>query len=136
MFPMLTFTAGLLAGAVAVRLLKSDKAGESFSQAQARLRDAAAASVDIVKEKAHAGLDAAEERLREASLSGLNAIERSSAELRSRLTPKASVSSSAHEPAEVPKSRKSPRKTTSAKSRKTGKSKSTAKVRKSDRTDS
>ncbi len=59
MFPLLPFAAGLLTGAVATRLLKVDKA---------RL-----------------GFDKAQNRVREATVSSLAAIEHTSAELRAKL---------------------------------------------------
>lgn len=59
MFPLLPFAVGLLTGAAGVRLLRNDSAKEQLAKAQ--------------------------ERLREATVSGLNAIENSSARLRTRL---------------------------------------------------
>ena len=59
MFPLLPFAAGLLTGAVAARLLKVDKARTSFNKAQ--------------------------DRVREATVSSLAAIEHTSAELRAKL---------------------------------------------------
>lgn len=59
MFPLLPFAAGLLTGAVATRLLKVDKARTSFNKAQ--------------------------DRVREATVSSLAAIEHTSAELRAKL---------------------------------------------------
>lgn len=59
MFPLLPFAAGLLTGAVAARLLKVDKARTGFSKAQ--------------------------DRVREATVSSLAAIEHTSAELRAKL---------------------------------------------------
>ncbi|MBK1680894.1 hypothetical protein [Rhodocyclus tenuis] len=59
MLPLLPFAAGLLAGAVSVKLLRSDKT-----------RD---------------GLNAAKTRLRAATVSGLNKLEHSTAAVRERL---------------------------------------------------
>lgn len=59
MFPLLPFAAGLLTGAVATRLLKVDKARLGFNKAQ--------------------------DRVREATVSSLAAIEHTSAELRAKL---------------------------------------------------
>lgn len=59
MLPLLPFAAGLLAGAVSVKLLRSDKT-----------RD---------------GLNAAKSRLRAATVSGLNKLEHSTAAVRERL---------------------------------------------------
>lgn len=72
MHPLLTFSAGLVAGIAAIRLLKNEK-----TQA------AAAGS----REKVRAGLDTAQERLRDAAIASLTAVEQSSARLRTRLTP-------------------------------------------------
>lgn len=72
MHPLLTFSAGLVAGIAAIRLLKNEK-----TQA------AAAGS----REKVRAGLDTAQERLRDAAIASLSAVEQSSARLRTRLTP-------------------------------------------------
>lgn len=62
MLPLLPFAAGLLAGAAAVKLLRSDKA--------------------------RAGLGKAQESLREATVSGLAAIEHSSATMKQALVAK------------------------------------------------
>ena len=59
MFPLLPFAVGLLTGAAGVRLLRNDKAKIQLAKAQ--------------------------DRLREATVSSLNAIETSSARLRTRL---------------------------------------------------
>ena len=68
MFHLLPFAAGLLAGAAAVKLIREDKA--------------------------KAGLDKAQDRLREATVSGLSAIEQSSARLRSRLASETATTAS------------------------------------------
>ena len=59
MFPLLPFAVGLLTGAAGVRLLRNEKAKIQLAKAQ--------------------------DRLREATVTSLNAIETSSARLRSRL---------------------------------------------------
>ena len=59
MFPLLPFAVGLLTGAASIRLLRNEKAKKQ--------------------------LDKAQDRLREATVSSLNAIETSSARLRTRL---------------------------------------------------
>ena len=59
MFPLLPFAVGLLTGAAGIRLLRNEKAKKQ--------------------------LDKAQDRLREATVSSLNAIETSSARLRTRL---------------------------------------------------
>lgn len=72
MHPLLTFSAGLMAGLAAVRLLKSEKT-----------RAAAAGG----RSKVRAGLDNAQEHLRDAAVASLAAVEQTSARLRTRLTP-------------------------------------------------
>lgn len=59
MFPLLPFAAGVLAGAVALRLLKT--------------------------ERTRSGLEKAQDRLRDATVSGLEAIEHASARAREKL---------------------------------------------------
>lgn len=68
MLPLLTFASGLVAGIVGLRVLKNVKPTAGIKAASA-------------------GLDRAEAGLRQATVSGLTAIERSSAALRERLTP-------------------------------------------------
>lgn len=80
MLPLLTFASGLLAGVVGVRLLKSVKTPEGVKTATAAIGG-----------KARHGLDQAQTGLRQATVSGLTAIERSSASLRARLTPEPAV---------------------------------------------
>ena len=60
MFPLFPFVAGVLTGAVALRLIKTDKT--------------------------KAGLDKAQDNLRDATVSSLEAIEHASARARKRLT--------------------------------------------------
>ncbi len=74
MHPFLTFASGLLLGVAGVRLLKTVKAPEGLKTAASSLGD-----------KARHGLDQAQAGLRDATVSGLSAIERSSASLRDRL---------------------------------------------------
>lgn len=62
MIPLLPFAAGLLVGITAVKLAKNDKT--------------------------KASLDKAQEKIREATVSGLTAIERSSAKLRTKMEEK------------------------------------------------
>lgn len=76
MNPLLTLSAGMLAGVVAVRWLKSDKTKAGLDRAQERLRHAATG-----------GLDTAQHTLRDAAIAGLSAVETSSARLRGKLTP-------------------------------------------------
>lgn len=59
MFPLLPFAAGLLAGVAAIKLIRNDKAKKQ--------------------------LDKAQDRLREATVSGLATLEHSSARLRDKL---------------------------------------------------
>lgn len=67
MLPLVPFALGLLSGAAAVGLLRSDRSKAGF-------------------DKAKAGLGAARAQLRGAALSGLSAIEASSARARDRLS--------------------------------------------------
>lgn len=67
MLPLIPFAAGLLAGAAAIRLFRSDKARTGLN-------------------KARASLGKAEDQLREVAVSGLTAVESSSARLRERLS--------------------------------------------------
>lgn len=104
MHPLLTFSAGLVAGIAAIRMLKNEKT-----------QSAAASGRD----KVLTGLDSAQERLREVAISGLSAVEHSSARLRTKLTPavEAEPAPEAAKPqpaaAKKPRTRKAPvRKTT------------------------
>ena len=71
MLPLLRFASGILVGVVGVHLLKQSKAPEA---------------VKSFAQKARSGLDKAGEELREATVSGLSAVEKSSAALRSKLS--------------------------------------------------
>ncbi len=79
MLPLLTFTSGLLAGIVGVRLLKSAQASKGISAASG-------AQWGAMGDKARYGLDKAQTGLRQATVSGLSVIEKSSASLREKLT--------------------------------------------------
>lgn len=79
MLPLLTFASGLVAGIVGIRLLKNVKAPENLK-----------AAAGTIGGKARHGLDQAQTGLRQATVSGLSAIEKSSATLRARLTPEIS----------------------------------------------
>lgn len=70
MLPFLTFASGIIAGVVGVKLLKNVKAPESL---------------ETLGDKARSGLDKAGAGLRDATLSGLTAIEKSTASLRGKL---------------------------------------------------
>lgn len=70
MLPVLTFAAGLIVGAAGYRALKKSKARVDLGAAGAAARD---------------GLDRAQSGLRQAAVSGLSAVERSSANLRVKL---------------------------------------------------
>lgn len=76
MHPLLTFASGLLAGIVGVRLLNKTAP-----------QVAAAVRAGDLGGKARQGLTQAQSGLRHATVSGLAAIEKSSASLRARLTP-------------------------------------------------
>lgn len=84
MLPVLTFAAGLIVGAAGYRALKKSKSG-------ANLR----AAGDIARE----GLDKAQCGLRQAAVSGLGAVERSSANLRVKLETAAEAPPAAETPA-------------------------------------
>ncbi|EME69039.1 hypothetical protein H261_15300 [Paramagnetospirillum caucaseum] len=94
MHPLLTFASGLLAGIVGVRLI--NKAAPS-----------AAARLDGIGDKARQGLCQAQGGLRDATVSGLTAIEKSSASLRAKLV--SAVPGEAAPPAKAAKPR-APRK--------------------------
>ncbi|TAN77953.1 MAG: hypothetical protein EPN20_01375, partial [Magnetospirillum sp.] len=85
--PLLTFASGLVAGIVGVKLLK-------------KAAPPAAAQLDGIGGKARQGLAQAQTSLRDATVSGLTAIEKSSAGLRAKLAPAAA------EPAEPVKTAK------------------------------
>lgn len=97
MLPLLPFAAGLLAGAVSVKLLRSDKT-----------RD---------------GLNAAKTRLRAATVSGLNKLEHSTAAVRERLAsadeapaaPAAEAAAGVEPPASAPAAQASASEQTTAK---------------------
>lgn len=76
MHPLLTFASGLVAGIVGVRLLK-------------KATPPTAAQLEGLGGKARQGLAQAQAGLRDATVSGLSAIEKSSANLRARLAPAA-----------------------------------------------
>ncbi len=108
MFPLLTFATGLVVGIAGVRLLKS-----------AKIVPIATPSADDIGKKAREGFDRARSGLREAAVSGLSAVERTSAGLRDKLAPEPAAQPSATAevepsaeapPAAKPKARRSPRK--------------------------
>lgn len=70
MLPVLTFAAGLIVGAAGYRALKKSKSGVDLRAAGDAARD---------------GLGKAQSGLRQAAVSGLSAVERSSANLRVKL---------------------------------------------------
>lgn len=80
MLPVLTFAAGVLAGVIGVKMLKKAKQSDA-------LRAAAATRLETVGDRAREGLDKAQSGLRQAAVSGLSAVEKSSASLRAKLTP-------------------------------------------------
>lgn len=90
MLPLLTFASGVIAGAIGVRMMKNAKV-----KADPKIADLK--SVDV-KAAAREGAGKAQTAVREAAVTGLLAIERTSAGLRSRLaTP---VDAAAEEPVE------------------------------------
>ncbi|ACF01093.1 hypothetical protein Rpal_2580 [Rhodopseudomonas palustris TIE-1] len=87
MLPLLRFASGILVGVVGVHLLKQAKAPEA---------------VKSFAQKARSGLDKAGEDLREATVSGLSAVEKSSAALRSKLSNTTDSSEAATDDAPTP----------------------------------
>ncbi|WP_211099897.1 hypothetical protein [Azospirillum brasilense] len=77
MLPLLTFASGVIAGAIGVRMVKNAKA-----KADPKIADLK--SIDV-KAAAREGAGKAQTAVREAAVTGLLAIERTSAGLRSRL---------------------------------------------------
>lgn len=92
MHPLLTFTTGILAGIFGVKLLN-------------KATPPAAAQLGTIGGKARDGLAQAQSGLRDATVTGLAAIERSSANLRAKLAPAASEPA---EPAKPRRARKAP----------------------------
>nr|HRQ82140.1 hypothetical protein [Azospirillaceae bacterium] len=84
MLPVLTFAAGLIVGAAGYRALKKSKSSVNLRAAGDAARD---------------GLGKAQSGLRQAAVSGLSAVERSSANLRVKLE---TVPVEAEEPADEP----------------------------------
>lgn len=82
MLPLLTFASGVIAGAIGVRMVKNAKAKADPKIADLRATNLKAADV---KAAAREGAGKAQTAVREAAVSGLLAIERTSAGLRSRL---------------------------------------------------
>lgn len=72
MLPFLTFASGIVAGIVGVKLLKQVKTPDSLGS---------------LGDKARSGLDKAGAGLRDATVAGLAAVEKSTASLRTKLTP-------------------------------------------------
>ncbi len=101
MFPLLPFAVGLLTGAAGIRLLRNEKAKKQ--------------------------LDKAQDRLREATVSSLTAIESSSARLRTRLDQPAEATPPAA-PAKAPRKRAAPRQKTAVAAMAKGTAKRAAKT--------
>lgn len=97
MLPFLTFASGIVAGIIGVKLLKNVKAPESLGS---------------IGDKARGGLDKAQAGLRDVTVSGLSALEKSSASLRTKLTPEEPATP---EPAAVPVTKAAPRRKVTAK---------------------
>lgn len=89
MNPLLMFSAGILAGVTAVRLLKGEGARRGVEAAEKFAHDTVVAG----REKTASGLEAAQEKLRGAAIAGLESVEKSSARLRTKLTPASEVAS-------------------------------------------
>ncbi|PWC44240.1 hypothetical protein [Azospirillum sp. TSO22-1] len=90
MYPLLVFASGLIAGAVGVRLLKRADLPQNLK--------AATASGKV-------GLDRAQSAVREATLSGLSAVESTSARLRAKLAPEPETAAPEAPAAEEPSPR-------------------------------
>lgn len=73
MLPLLPFVAGIATGALALKLWRADKSKFKLDKAQEKIRAAG---------------DSAQKKLRSATVSGLEAIEHSSAAMRERLSEK------------------------------------------------
>ncbi|MGQ9368065.1 hypothetical protein [Azospirillum sp. ST 5-10] len=78
MLPLLMFASGVVAGVVGVRVLKS-------AASSGDLPAAARSGVGAIGAKAQSGVDHAQAAVRGATISGLSAIERTSANLRAKL---------------------------------------------------
>ncbi|MBK3731772.1 hypothetical protein GAY29_01390 [Azospirillum brasilense] len=98
MLPLLTFASGVIAGALGVRMVKNAKA-----KADPRIADLRATNLKAadVKAAAREGAGKAQTAVREAAVSGLLAIERTSAGLRSRLATPVEEAPVAAAPAEA-----------------------------------
>lgn len=70
MSPLLRFASGIVVGIIGAQLLRQSKAPDA---------------VKSFAQKARSGLDKASEELRDAAVSGLSAVEKSSASLRAKL---------------------------------------------------
>lgn len=103
MNPLLTFSAGIFAGILAIRWVKGEKTRRGVAAAEQFVRESAAKG----REKAKSGFETAQEGLRGAAIASLESVERSSARLRTQLTPAGEVVS-----AEKPKPARAPRKKT------------------------
>lgn len=90
MLPLLTFASGLVAGVAGVRLLKNARSSERLT-----------AGLGAVGAKGQCALDKAQTTVRAAAISGLSAVERTSARVRTKLAPEP-ANEPANEPAEPP----------------------------------
>ncbi len=103
MLPLLPFVAGIATGALALKLWRADKSKLKLDQAQEKIRAAG---------------DSTQKKLRSATVSGLEAIEHSSAAMRERLSEKKAPAkkAAAKKPAAKPATKKAaPKKATAAK---------------------
>ncbi len=104
MLPLLPFVAGIATGALAIKLWRNQNTRAGVEKAEEKLLHAAGT---------------AQEKLRKATVSSLEAIEHSSAKMRARLTaPQAAVKTAAKKPAAT---RKPAKTTKSAKTAKVAK---------------
>jgi hypothetical protein len=108
MHPLLTFASGLLAGIVGVKLLN-------------KATPPAAQRLETLGGKARHGLAQAQSGLRDATVTGLEAIEKSSASLRAKLAPAAAEPAAAKprapRKAAAPKAKAAPRAKAGAKAK-------------------
>ena len=112
MLPILTFASGLVVGALGLRLLKSAKPADG-------LRTSVSEGYETVATQAREGLDKTQATLRRTTISGLSALERSAAGLRTRLEEDpAPVETPAEEAAPKAKKARAPRKTAAKRTKK------------------
>lgn len=98
MLPLLTFATGLIVGIAGVRVARSARPGDGLK-----------AAADGVGAKARQGFESARSGLRDAAVTGLSAVEKTSAGLRERLNPAAPAGPVVETPAEADKPKPAPK---------------------------